>query len=242
MNVKKKGLRFAAAAVLLACLPFSAAAKTVKLDDSPFTVRYVALGDSLAAGQTPYKYVDYGYPDYLAEAFDGKRYKLKEFDNYGIPGYTSENVKNDVVKSKKIREDIKDATHLTIDIGANDLLPKLKTDPAGAIMTAAANLEIILKTIDSLNSRVQVYVMGYFNPYPSMPAEEQARLLPILQKLNEVIKTAVSKNKDTYVPTDALIAATALEYIPNPADIHLSEAGYKAVAAEFWKVMDKKKK
>ena len=45
------------------------------------------------------------------------------------PGYTSEHVKNDILKSYKIRKEVKEATHITIDIGANDFLSILKTNP-----------------------------------------------------------------------------------------------------------------
>ncbi|PLT30775.1 SGNH/GDSL hydrolase family protein [Peribacillus deserti] len=243
MNYKQKALGLLTAGALLAALPFNAVAKTqAKVEKPPVQVQYVALGDSLAAGQTPYKYVDYGYTDFIADYFVKNKYKLADFDNFGVPGYTSENVKNDVTKSKKIRKEIKEATHITIDIGANDLLPKLSTDPAGAIAAVKANLQTILKTIDSLNPRVKVYVMGYYNPYPGLSAAEQAKLLPLLKLFNAEIQKAAKDNKDTFVATDMLIAKKTAEYLPNPLDIHLSEAGYKAVASEFWKYIAPAKK
>ena len=92
----------------------------------PIQVQYVALGDSLAAGQTPTGYIDSGYPDYIVKNFKGQKYKLVDYDNYGIPGYTSDQLKNDILKSYKIRKEVKQATHITIDIGANDFLSVLK--------------------------------------------------------------------------------------------------------------------
>ncbi|RFU61755.1 SGNH/GDSL hydrolase family protein [Peribacillus glennii] len=242
MNSKRKAAGFLVAGSLLFGLPFASYAKP---QTAPVkTVQYVALGDSLAAGQTPERYLDYGYPDYVANTFTSNKYKLADFDNFGVPGYTSSQLLNDVTKSSKIRKEIKEATHVTIDIGANDLLGAIRTDPSkatDAIMAVSNNLQSILSTIDKLNPRVKVYVMGYYNPYPYMPKEEQASLLPLLNALNSQIESAAKKNRDVFVATEKQIAKKYKEYIPNPADIHLSKTGYKVVAAEFWKAIAKKK-
>ncbi|MDQ0219752.1 hypothetical protein ELQ35_20545 [Peribacillus cavernae] len=242
MNNKRKAGSLLLAGALLVGLPFTAVAKG---KPAPMkTVEYVALGDSLAAGVTPTGFIDYGYADYLANHFVANKYKLADFDNFGVPGYTSVHLKNDILKSSKIRKEIKEATHVTIDIGANDLLGKLKTDPAhatDAIAAVSVNLETILSTIDKLNPKVKVYVMGYYNPFPYYTKEQQDALLPLLKALNSQIESIAKKNRDTYVSTEAQIAKEYKEYIPNPQDIHLSTTGYKVVAAEFWKVICKKK-
>lgn len=202
-------------------------------------VQYVALGDSLAAGQTPYKEDGLGYPDYIAESF-GKSYQLLDFDNFGVSGYTSVDVVNDILTSEAVRNEISEATHVTIDIGANDLIPVLKTNPAQvpqAIATVSENINTILNTIDQLNPNAKVYVMGYYNPFPYYPQEQQTMLLPILANFNNQIATLAGLNGDTFVPTDTVIAGNYTEFIPNPNDIHLSLTGYQTVAGEFWKVM-----
>lgn len=243
MNKKKKVASFLMAGVLLLGLPFGAIAAETKKKDTK-TVQYVALGDSLAAGQTPDGYIDYGYADYIADNFKKSKYKLSDFDNFGVPGYTSEKLKNDLLKSKKIQKEVKEATHITIDIGANDLLPKIKTDPANAkdvIPVVASNLDSILKQIDNLNKKVKVYVMGYYNPFPYYPQAQQDALLPLLTGLNGQIEAVAKKNKDTYVATEKQIASKYSDYITNPTDIHLSSAGYKVLATQFWAAIAKKK-
>ncbi|WP_419882943.1 GDSL-type esterase/lipase family protein [Peribacillus sp. B-H-3] len=243
MNGKKKAASLALAGVLCIWLPFSAMAKPVQ-KDLPQHVQYVALGDSLAAGQTPNGYIDYSYADYLAGDFSANKYKYKldDFDNFGVPGYTSAQVKTDLLKSGKIRKEVKEATHITLDIGANDLLGKLN-DPAHvseAISAVSSNLQTILSTIHKLNPHVKVYVMGYYNPYPYMPKDQQAALLPLLKALNAQIQTVTMQYKDTYVATESLIAKKYKEYITNKQNIHLSLSGYKVIAGEFWKAMMKK--
>ena len=236
---RKKACVILMAGVLAASIPYTVSAKKTAVKK----VEYVALGDSLAAGQTPDSYLDYGYPDYLADYFTDNKYKLADFDNFSVPGYTSDRLKKDIKNSTKIRKEIKSSTHITIDIGANDLLNKLKTDPynaPAAITEVRKNLDYILKTIDKLNPKVKVYVMGYYNPFPYSPKEQQDVLKHLLESLNAEISASAKKNGDKFVPTASVIGKKYKTYLPNKDDIHLSKSGYKALAKEFWKSISKK--
>ncbi|MEO2075736.1 MAG: L,D-transpeptidase family protein [Bacillus sp. (in: firmicutes)] len=217
-------------------------------DGAWIQVEYVALGDSLAAGMTPLgedkkpeNGVDpnWGYPNYIAERF-AKSYQLLDFVNFGVSGYTTDNVIADLAKPE-VQKEIKEATHLTIDIGANDLLPVIQKNPADAptaVATITGKLNAILSTIDGLNPNVKVYVMGYYNPFPYLPEAQQAQLLPVLTAFNGQIQAQAVQHGDTFVPTAQVInTASFAEYLPNPQNIHLSLSGYQVVAGEFWKVM-----
>lgn len=124
-------------------------------------------------------------------------------------------------------------------LGSNDLLSKLQdpTQIPAPIGTVAYNLNIILKTIDYLNPHVDVYVMGYYNPFPYYPQEQQVVLLPMLDGLNKSIQVSSKVNGDTFVPTEKVIAKHYQIYIPNPVNIYLSLEGYQAVANQFWKAI-----
>ncbi|MFS0862262.1 L,D-transpeptidase family protein [Fredinandcohnia sp. 179-A 10B2 NHS] len=202
-------------------------------------VEYVALGDSLAAGQTPYKGYDKGYVDFITDKFDAS-YQVLDVDNFGVSGYTSVQLVEDVLHNEAVRKEISEATHITIDIGANDLLPLVQGDlsliPA-QLEKVSNNINTILSTIDQLNPNVNVYVMGYYNPFPYAPAEQQAALLQLLEALNGQIAYRANANGDYYIATADVIAANYVEYLPNPADIHLSVAGYGVLAEEFWREM-----
>lgn len=242
MSNRKKITSMILAGVLIVGLPYSSFAAKKTAVKKPVQVQYVALGDSLAAGKTPTGFIDYGYPDYVADNFKGTKYKLVDYDNFGVSGYTTVNLKNDILNSSKIRKEIKEATHITIDIGANDFLNILKTtqDTAtvlGAIGEVKANLDTILSTIDKLNSKAKVYVMGYYNPFPYItdPAKQE-QVQKLLEGVNAQIKVIAAKNGDTYVSTKIINNKDKYkEYLPNPDDIHLSKTGYKVVAKEFWK-------
>jgi glucan-binding YG repeat protein/lysophospholipase L1-like esterase len=221
-------------------------------DGAWIQVEYVALGDSLAAGMTPQGVdrpvlngvdPDWGYPNYIAEKF-GKTYQLLDFDNYGVSGYKTDDVIAQL-NNPDIQKEIKEATHLTIDIGANDLLPVLpaiQKDPTTApaeIGKIAAKINAILTGIDQLNPNVKVYVMGYYNSFPYLPQEQQAQLLPLLAAFNGQIQAQAVGHGDTFVPTLQVINTADFEkYLPNRDNIHLSLAGYQVVAGEFWKAID----
>jgi lysophospholipase L1-like esterase len=208
-------------------------------DGAWIQVEYVALGDSLAYGQTPLGGKDLGYPDYIKKDFE-KSYQVIDYDNFGVSGYTSVNLLDRIKTDGTVRKEIKEATHITIDIGANDLLPVIQKDPAqapAAIAAVSANLNTILSTIDQLNPKVKVYVMGYYNPFPYLPQEQQDQLLPLLIAFNGQIQSQAVQHGDTFVQTDTVIANNFKEYLPIPQNIHLSLSGYQVLAGEFWKVM-----
>lgn len=230
------------AGALFSSVPLSASAEG-KHHASHKKVEYVALGDSITAGMTPYGGYDLSYPDFLKREFERSRYHIKDYDNFGVAGYTSEQLKNDVLTNENIRKEIKHATHITITIGANDLFRKLLTDPAHAsegIATASLNLQSILQTVDSLNRHASVYVMGYYNPFSYYDQDSQDFLVPLNNALNHEIEKATKANHDTFVPTAQAIDPQFEQYMPNPEDNHLNVNGYSVIAKEFWKAIKDK--
>jgi lysophospholipase L1-like esterase len=238
MNLSKKFKSLLLVGVLVASLPVTTLAKGPEKK----VIDYVALGDSLAAGATPFGKKDLGYPDYIAKRFEQSQYTVN-FDNFAVGGYRTEQVLRDLNKDD-VKSGISEAEFITIDIGGNDLLPVVLANPAGvpaAIAGTAANIGAILKTIDSINPNAKVYVMGYFNVLPYLPEEQQQFLLPVLEAFNNAIENQAIANGDTFVPTDKIIAKDYETYLPNPNDIHLSLEGYQIIAKEFWKYIDKSK-
>ncbi|MEC1523894.1 SGNH/GDSL hydrolase family protein [Neobacillus niacini] len=91
MKIKKSIVSALIISSLFVSIPFSASAKNVKKEQFD----YVALGDSLAAGQTPNRLLDKGYVDYLASRFEQSQYNV-ELDNYGVSGYRTTNIVNEL--------------------------------------------------------------------------------------------------------------------------------------------------
>lgn len=221
---------------------FSTSSATFAYLPSDRIVEYVALGDSIAAGMTPYGTYDKSYPDFIKNYLDRGTHEVVDYNNFAVSGYTSEQLKNDLLNNEEIRNEISEATHVTINIGANDLFKKLIADPSTAyegITSASTNLQAILSTIDVLNPAADVYVMGYYNPFAYYPEQAQGFLVPLSDALNAEIEKRVEENGDTYVPTGNVIDSHFEKYMPNPEDNHLNVKGYKVIAKEFWKAINR---
>jgi lysophospholipase L1-like esterase len=236
--MKKIAIWLLVTVAIFCAVPFAFAQENEH--DGLQTVHYVALGDSIAAGHTPYGTVDRSYADYLKDYLERYQNQVVEYHNFAVTGYTSEQLKNDILNNESVRQQIREATIVTIDIGANDLFRKLLTDPAKAsegITAASLNLQTILRTIDELNPNVEVYVMGYYNPFAYYPEQVQAFLVPLNESLNTEIEACAEANGDSFVPTGERIDKHYEKYMPNPEDNHLNLEGYKVIAQEFWRAI-----
>ena len=223
------------------------------------TIDYLALGDSLAAGQTPDKQLGKGYTDYIGNQLN-KIGMLASFDKrFSIPGYTTSNILNDIQTNVAkpdsngimvdIQSAIQNAELITIDAGANDLLQQIGINQttgevtvnqqkvADTLKSVGENTAKILTQIKTLNPRADIYLMGYYNPFPHMPIQYQAQLLPLLDLLNKTISDVGTALNVTFVPTADSIARNATGYLPNPQDIHPNQAGYLVLANDFWKAI-----
>ncbi|OZM56518.1 hypothetical protein CIB95_12155 [Lottiidibacillus patelloidae] len=207
---------------------------------------YVALGDSLAAGYTPYQSIDKGYPDYVKEALYNLGYEVTLNKDFAVGGYTTANVLADM-QVPDVQPAISQADIITISAGGNDLLSQLEITQTGVTLdptkvpsilnNIATNLTGIVTSIKTLNPDAQIYLMGYFNAMPYLPVEQQQQLLPILEQINGIIEAVALQSGSTFVPTFDVIAENTLEYLPNPQDVHLSLTGYQAIAGEFIQAM-----
>jgi lysophospholipase L1-like esterase len=244
--------------VTMLLVPLSAFAGGTSKGNS---IVYVALGDSLAAGQTPYKdanglpQYDKGYVDVIAEKMIENQYEVSLI-NEGKSGLTSDHLKV-MVNDPSIQDTvIKDANIITITIGANDILGALDfntfalkegVDPKMILGNLHINLNTILESIKKVNSDAKVYVMGYYNPFvqamTQMPEENKQVLLSLLQGLNQSLQGAVVAQAQgglnvSFVPTAEVINADPIRFVPNPKDVHLSKEGYQVVGEAFWKVIN----
>ncbi|MFJ6267866.1 S-layer homology domain-containing protein [Lysinibacillus xylanilyticus] len=216
---------------------------------------YVALGDSLAHGMNEVGMIGLGYTDFVAQALQQDGLITSYNKGFANSGYTTSDVlkdiQNNVEKSVvgfgypsekvKVRTSIKEAEIITLTVGANDLIPILEesqtTGINAAMMLKASqgaikNIAAILEEIKKLNPNAQIYVMGYYNSFPYYSEDVQQQFKMLLKVMNATIKTTAEKAGAIFVPTYNIVAKDVPSYLPNPDNIHLSEAGYLAVANE----------
>jgi len=219
------------------------------------TANYLALGDSLAAGMDHLGEMGDGYADYLAGTME-ETGLLDSFNKaFAMPGYTTKDVLKDIEENAtredaegnfiKLHDAISTAGLITISAGANDVLAhvidpqtkKLSIDAKAVqleVQQVGMNLMMIVSAIHKINPDAQVYIMGYYNPFPQMPEEVQPMLAQLLKGLNTAISAVAQLPNVDWVQTADIVAKDYKTNLPNPQNIHLSPKGYQVVAEQFW--------
>lgn len=215
---------------------------------------YVALGDSLAAGQTPNSRIDAGYADMIAGELARHQPVALFTKDLAFPGFTTQEVL-ERVKSPEAKEVLASANIITLSAGANDLLRLVQVDPAEGSLTfqqiqtdfalnqARENLEAILAELKTRAPQADVYVMGYYFAYPHVRESQKEGTGKQLDRLNRILKQSAEKAGVQFVAVDAAFGASPTDKVPNPADVHPNFKGYQAMANAFldryqkgWKV------
>lgn len=202
---------------------------------------YVALGDSLAAGQNPYSQIDAGYTDFIAIQLM-RSGKLVDFTKeLTFPGYTVANVLAST-QSERADELLSSATLVTISAGANDLLRLVAHNPSAgtltfsqlsadyALNTARKDFVTLLEVVRTKAPNADIYVMGYYFPYPNVHESQKVGTSEQLHLLNEILRHIANDAGVKFVAVDEVFTANAGDYLPNVADVHPNQRGYRIMA------------
>ncbi|TWT13461.1 SGNH/GDSL hydrolase family protein [Planomicrobium sp. CPCC 101079] len=215
---------------------------------------YVALGDSLAAGQTPDSKIDAGYADLIAQELSRHQPVALYTKQLAFPGFTTEDVL-ERIKSEQAQEVLASANIITLSAGANDLLRLIQSNPEEgslafqqiqvdfALNEARLNMEAILAELKERAPNADVYVMGYYFAYPHARENQKEGTAVQLERLNEILKNSAKKAGAAFVSVDKAFGKNATNKVPSPGDVHPNLLGYQAMANAFldhyqkgWKV------
>src|SRR5699024_9024277 len=73
------------------------------------------------------------------------------------------------------------------------------------------------------------------NPFPYLSPQNQPMVEQLVMSINSAIKSGLTGTTAQFVETAKQIAEDPYTYLPNPENIHLSQAGYKVVMEAFHK-------
>lgn len=207
---------------------------------------YIALGDSVAAGQTPYMEIDAGYTDFIALQLM-RHGKLAQFSKeLTFPGYRVGDVM-ETVQSKKATQLLKEATLITVSAGANNLLPLISHNPQQgtlAFSQLSANFALnevrmqmqeLLSLIHDKAPKATIYVVGYYFPYVSVHEEQQQGAKDALQLLNAILKQEAERAGHKFVDVYEAFDEEQASYLTNVQDVHPNQLGYRIMANEVLK-------
>lgn len=218
--------------------------------DAKGTEVYIALGDSLAAGQTPNRAIDTGYTDLIAQKLTTTGQLAFYSKALAFPGYTTADVLESI-QTDEAKELLKKATLVTISAGANDLLQMVQVNSTSgsvayqqisadfALNNARKNIAQIIKEVQVLTPKAKIYVMGYYFAYPHVRESQKSGIKKELDRLQLILKKQSEANGATYVSVEETFGVNATTLLPNPADVHPTMEGYRIMANAFFSQYNK---
>ena len=223
---------------------------------------YTPLGDSLASGVNENSELGNGYADFIAQSLSATQ--AVDFTKlYTCPGYKTTNVLADIQSNitdtncpykeeptnlTPLQVRLAQSDVITISAGANDLLqnvtigtngqPSINLQGVLATMNQVPNkYKEILTLIRSYNPTAKIVIMGFYNPMPHVAAYK-GQIDMLVEQFDAAVAAAAAPFNAQYVVVRDTVASNTALYLPNTANIHLSEAGYKAVAAVMQPVIE----
>jgi lysophospholipase L1-like esterase len=201
------------------------------------TLRYVALGDSIAFGIGSLTL--FGYPPRLARALARRLRRRVALRNHAIFGLTSAQILGLVEADERVRNALRSAGLITVNAGGNDLLRCNYQESClpGALAQFRSNWEGILRAIRLLNPRAPLFVLTLYNPYPL----GDVRRPPVAAGIEALNATILDQSLlDRYGVTGVaalgpLFAGHECDWTWFCAigDPHPTDSGHAAIAAEL---------
>jgi lysophospholipase L1-like esterase len=206
-------------------------------------VYFLALGDSLAKGTTPFGESDYSYNDYVRDYISNNNILEKYIDGFIEEDYRTTDLIRDIEDNRKIminnkKQSIKNALIkadlVTLSIGMNDLYYKINT----------ANLENndifdhideLMEDIDELFTLLRKYckediiIINYFR---STSLLNNDKIKEYFNYANTKLKNKSNEYSIHYVEIDKLLENNTL-YLPMPNNYFPSRNGYEAISTKL---------
>ncbi len=221
-------------------------------------INYIALGDSLAAGQNPYGEISYGYSDLVANYL--RRNKLLDFytKDFAESGDKIEDLKKKLENNQMITVDGKDyhiktalreADLVTISIGANDFIKHFSlTNLNFDQLTSEKLKQYVDEVLDQLDplfqelkkyAKKKVLVIGYYNPLPRITEHYTSLMKELFDYADQGYFDICHKYDFQYIPLYQKFKGHN-DYLPNPIDIHPNLDGYQIIANQIIDYLEKK--
>lgn len=211
---------------------------------------YLAIGDDLAKGHTPFdtygqSYTDFVY-DYLKEHNNEVKIN-KEFieEDLRIKDLLTKIKNAESQGGKTFTRAIKEAELITISIGSEELFSKLRSNYELYKLNSQKLFDFIdemTKEIDELINemkkikKTEIYLIGYYNPLFEDDASE-SKLDSIFNYLDIKLKEIEKNHKIHYISIHDEFKKKS-NYLPNPNHAFPSLEGYNYIAEEIIEELD----
>lgn len=203
-------------------------------------IYYLALGDGLSLGTTPYGGIDYGYSDYVKD-FLAENKMLEVFINdYSKEQYRTTDLINLIKENKTITINGKEkaiqnalikADLISLSIGNKDLLFNLELSSDFGIVDLAKRFDSYIVDLDELFNIIRQYsketitFTGFYDP------TNNTNLKDVFNNLNNRVRELCSKYNIIYIDTYSLFENK--NYITNQNNIYPSKEGYRVISGSI---------
>ena len=217
---------------LLLCISIIVLAPAVVRAELPwqFTghTRYMALGDSIAAGYGALPATQgYVYLLYQDSVFDTVPNTL--FCNAAVPGATSKDVLDHQVPQVALFH----PNVITLTVGGNDLFAIMEgADPEQVLNTFAMNLQQILYKLRMESPDARIYVSNQYS-VPEIAGSDQ--IIPVFNNVVSQVAQAFGVTVvDVYSAFEGRSGLLLIErHDAAPDQAHPTNAGYRVIAGAF---------
>lgn len=208
--------------------------------------KIVAIGDSLTEGVGD-ETKSGGYVGILNHTFEDHNLNIK-IENFGKKGNRSDQLLKRL-EQEEIAMAITKADIVLITIGANDIMKVLKSNFMNLTLEPfqqerveyLERLTAIFNKMNELNPDVQIYLIGFYNPFESYFADIK-ELNMIIDNWNEAGKSLTEEYENvTFIPTKELFTNRTMDLLAED-QFHPNTSGYKLMAErvlEYMKVTEK---
>ena len=206
---------------------------------------YLAIGDDLAKGHTPFdtygdSYTDFLY-DYIKEIKPEAKIN-KDFieEDLRVKDLLTKIKNSETESGKTLTRAIKEAELITISIGSEELFSKLRSNYELYSLNNKKMFEYIdtmVSELDELITEIQkikkseIYLIGYYNP---LVENEEIKIESIFNYINIKLKEIEKNHKIHYVSIYEGFKDKP-SYLPNPSHAFPSLEGYNYISNEIIK-------
>ncbi len=202
---------------------------------------YLAMGDFLLMSKP--SYADYVFEELKNEGV--KEYndlvKRSSLDSSSLLRFLE--VKATIIKeneSAKISDLIKKSKYITIQVGLVDFLANIRFSVAEEkfyynveiiereVAQIQGNIYNIVNEIKEINSKANIYVLGYYFPYPNIKQNEKAIGLELYGQLNASLRLGSYDAGANFIDISEL---SSEEYLPSKETTLLNDEGQKKLAS-----------
>lgn len=211
---------------------------------------YLAIGDDLAKGHTPFDTYNESYTDYVYTYIKSKNKEAKINKDFIEEDMRIKDLLNKIKNAetesgKTLSQAIKEAELITISIGSEELFSKLRSNYELYTLNTKKMFNYIDKLVEDLDDlllemkkikKTEIYLIGYYNPL-EYKEEENIKIDSIFNYLDTSLKRLEEKHKIHYISIYQEFSKNS-SYLPNKGHAFPSLEGYNYIANEIIKEIE----